>query len=388
MTQAKGNDRKPVVMQVVPALETGGVERGTVDVAMALMAAGYQAVVASAGGQMERELTRCGAIHETLPLDSKNPFVMRRNADRLAALADAYGVDILHARSRAPAWSAYWATRRCKIPFVTTFHATYNFSNPLKKIYNSVMTKGDRVIAISDFIRRHMMEEYGTPWARIRIIHRGIDTHIFDPAAVAPSRVVQLAKDWRLPDGVPVILLSGRLTRWKGQTLLLEAIAKLEQPVRCLLVGSAQGRDDYREEVEALAARLGIDDRVHVVGDCRDMPAAYKLADVVVSASTDPEGFGRVAVEGQAMGRPVVAPNHGAAPEQIQEGVTGWLFQPGNADDFAGKIKAALSLNEEERAAFHERAIANVRAHFTRERMCADTLSLYRDLIDRRAQGL
>ncbi|MDX1738021.1 MAG: glycosyltransferase, partial [Alphaproteobacteria bacterium] len=182
-----------------------------------------------------------------------------------------------------------------------------------------------------------------------------------------------------LPDGVPVIMLSGRLTRWKGQTLLLRALAKLDMNVRCLLVGS--GRDEYQRELQELAKSLSIADRVHVVGECKDMPAAYKLADVVVSASTDPEAFGRVAVEGQAMGRPVVAPDHGGAVEQIDHGETGWLFRHGDADDLARQLKQALSLNAEERQAFHDRAIEMVRKKYTNAQMCAATLDVYREII-------
>ncbi len=373
-------DQKPVILQVLPALHTGGVERGSVDVATATQAAEFQSIVASAGGPMVHQVERAGAKHITLPLDSKNPFVIYRNIKRLEKVMRDENVAVVHARSRAPAWSAYFAAKRVKIPFMTTFHGTYNFTNPIKKYYNSVMQKGVRVIAISDFIRDHMMNNYKTPWSKIRTVYRGMDLDIFDPQAVPASRVVKLATDWRLPDGVPIIMLSGRLTRWKGQTLLLKALAKLDVNVRCLLVGS--GRPEYQSELESLAKELSIDDRVHVVGECRDMPAAYKLADVVVSASTDPEAFGRVAVEGQSMGRPVVAPNHGGAMEQIIHGVTGWLFRPGDEEDLARQLKAALSLNEEERHAFHDRAIENVRTHFTNETMCRRTLNIYRELLE------
>lgn len=371
---------KPVILQILPALRTGGVERGTVDIAHATEEAGFSAIVASAGGPMVHQVERTGAKHMLLPLDSKNPLIIYRNIARLEKLIKLEKVRVIHVRSRAPAWSAYFAAKRAGIPFMSTFHGTYNFNGPLKKWYNSVMQKGDRVIAISDFIRDHMMENYKTPWAKIRTVYRGMDLEIFDPKAVPASRVVKLASDWRLPDGVPVIMLSGRLTRWKGQTLLLNALAKLDTDARCLLVGS--GRPEYQKEIEDLAKELGIDHKVHVVGECKDMAAAYKLADVVVSASTDPEAFGRVAVEGQAMGRPVVAPNHGGAMEQIEHGVTGWLFRPGDADDLAHQLKAALSLGEDERAAFHDRAIANARANFNNETMCRRTLNVYRELLD------
>lgn len=379
-TEPKSTEtEKPVILQILPALEIGGVERGSVDVAAACVKAGFKALVSSSGGVMVGQVERVGARHLTLPLKSKNPFVMYKNIARLEALLREEKVSVVHARSRAPAWSAYFACKRAGVPFMTTFHGTYNFGGPLKRYYNSVMQKGDRVIAISDFIAAHLIKNYKTPWGKIRTVYRGMDLNIFNPANVPASRVVKLATDWRLPDGVPIVMLSGRLTRWKGQTLLLRAIAKLDVNVRCLLVGS--GKEEFQTEIEELAKSLSIQDRVHVVGKCNDMAAAYKLADVVVSASTDPEAFGRVAVEGQAMGRPVVAPDHGGAVEQIEHGVTGWLFEPGNVDDLAKQIKKALSLNSEERASFHERAIASVREKFTNDEMCRRTLNVYRELI-------
>lgn len=383
--QAADPGEGPGILQVLPALVTGGAERGAIDVALAAQAAGFRSYVASNGGPMVRELTRAGIEHFDLPLDSKNLFTMYRNVGRLADLAERLNVDIIHARSRAPAWSAMYAARRTNRAFMTTFHATYNYESALKKIYNSVMIKGDRVIAISDFIRDHMVEHYNIDWARVRVIHRGIDLSIFDPQAVSAERVVKLATQWRLPDGVPVILMSGRLTRWKGQMLLLQALPEIDDlEFRCLFVGADQGRTAYREELEAAAKRLGLDGRVHIVGDCNDMAAAYKLADVVVSASTDPEGFGRVAVEGQALGRPVIAPAHGAAPEQIESGVNGWLFEPGNPRSVATVLREALSLDSEARDRLHEAAISNVRKRFTKEEMCRKTVEVYRELADRR----
>lgn len=370
------------VLQVLPALVTGGVERGTIDIARALKDAGYRALVASAGGPMTRELTRAGIDHIDLPLDSKNPMTMRRNADRLVELIEAEGIEIVHARSRAPAWSAYWATQRTAARFVTTFHGTYNFSNPLKRSYNAVMTKADRVIAISDFIREHIQQFYPMDGTKIRVIHRGIDMDLYSGENVSPERLVRLAERWRLPDGVPVITLPGRLTRWKGQLLLVKAVAEMTtRPVRALLIGDAQGRDAYAREIEAEVKRLGVEDVVHVAGGCDDIPAALKLSDIVISASTDPEAFGRVAVEGQAMGRLVLAPEHGAAPEQIEDGVTGWLYRPGDPFDLAAKLDHALSLKADRRQAMGAAGIANARAHFDKRLMCAATLDVYRELL-------
>ncbi len=372
------------VLQVLPSMGTGGVERGTVDVAAAVAAAGGKAYVASAGGALSHELPRFGAKHVTLPVDTKNPLAMRRNVDRLAAAIEALGVDVVHARSRAPAWSARAAARKTGRPFVTTFHGTYNFKGPLKRRYNSVMASGDIVIAISNFIRDHIIEVYGTPAERIRVIHRGVDFDRLDPAAVPSARVVQLATEWQLPDGAPVIMMPGRLTRWKGQTVFLEALAKLgRDDIAAVIVGGDQGREAYGRELHALAQRLGVQGRVWFVGHCADMPAALMLSDVVVSASTDPEAFGRVLVEAQAMGRPVIGTDHGGARETVLPGETGWLVPPGDAGSLAEALDRALSLDADARQAMARKAMAHVRGHFDRARMCAEILAVYREAVAR-----
>ncbi len=378
--------RAPVVLQVLPALNTGGVERGTVDIAEAIVAAGGRALVASRGGRMAHDLQRVGAEHVELPLQSKNPIIMHANIDALAALIGAEGVDIVHARSRAPAWSAYYACRRMKARFVTTFHGTYNFRTPIKKFYNSVMTKGDRVIAISRFIADHIERHYKVEKRRIRVIHRGADLRYFDPRIVPAARVIKLATDWRLPDDVPVVMLPGRLTRWKGQALLIDALSRLDNPnVRCLIVGEDRSGGGYRRELERRVTAKGLENVVHFVGDCTDMPAAYMLADVVVSASTDPEAFGRVMVEAQAMGKPIVAAGHGASRELVIPDQTGWLFQPGDADSLSIALDHALSLETGQRETLADAAIRNVQDNFSTELMCVKTLDVYRELLSEMA---
>lgn len=384
-----GQGHAPVVLQVLPRLETGGVERGTIDMAAALREAGWTPLVASEGGRMVRELERVGAEHITLPLASKNPLTLRRNATRLAELIETRGIDLVHARSRAPAWSALWAARRTGVPFVTTFHGTYNIDAlGLKRRYNGVMAQGDRVIAISEFIRRHILAEYRTDPSIIRVIHRGIDFSRFDPERVSAERMIQLARKWALRDGDPVIMLPGRLTRWKGALLLVDALARLgDRAFQALLVGDPQGREDFREEVEQAIEAKGLHGRVKIVGDCNDMPAAYMISDVVVSASTDPEAFGRVAAEGQAMGRPVIAPHHGAAAEIVQDGRTGWLFVPNNADALATVLRKALDLHGPQRDALAARALEHVRARFSKQRMTDATLSVYWELLAQKFGG-
>ena len=372
----------PVLCQILPALETGGVERGTVDIAAAAAEAGFHSIVISSGGPMTRELARGGAAHIQLPVHSKNPFVMRRNVERIAAALREHQVDILHARSRAPAWSARAAARLTGAHFMTTFHGTYNLGFPLKKTYNAIMTRGERVIAISEFIRDHMLKHYRVDPSVIRVVYRGIDPDIFSPEAVSQERVIALAQRWRLPEDRPIITLPGRLTRWKGQILLLRALKILGRTdIRVLLVGDSQGRNAYVEEIERLAAQAGLEGVVQITGPSPDMAATYMLSDVVVSASTDPEAFGRVVAEAQAMGRPVVAPDHGAAPEQIEPGQTGWLFRHGDADSLARAIDTALSLSQDARASFAGRAMANARSRFSKPVMCARTIDVYRELL-------
>ena len=374
------------VLQVLPALETGGVERGAVDIAAAVAAAGWRALVASSGGAMVRELVRAGAEHVTLPLARKSPFALRANVTPLATLIESEGVDIVHARSRAPAWSAYEAARRTGRPFVTTFHGTYNFGNALKRWYNGVMARGDRVIAISDFIADHVRRNYGVGDERLRVVPRGIDLEVFDPARVNSERIVQLAGKWRLPDGVPVVMLPGRLTRWKGQAALIDALTVLgRRDVCCLLVGDDQGRHGYRKELERRIRTRGLDGVVRIVGHCDDMAAAYMLADAVVSASLDPEAFGRVAVEAQAMGRPTIVTDHGAARETVLAGETGWLTPPGNAGALARALEEALALDADARETLAARAMPRVRAKFSKQAMCDRTLAIYRELLDERA---
>lgn len=382
IAQASAKAGKPVVLQVLPRLGTGGAERGTIDVAGAVVAAGGTAIVASAGGSQMHELARIGAIHETLPLDSKNPLVMYANVARLERLIRRYGVQIVHARSRAPAWSAMLAAQRTGAHFVTTFHSTYGLQSDLKRRYNAVMTRGERVIAISDFIAAHIRENYGIADDRLRVIHRGIDLNRFDPDKVSAERVIQLVNQWRIPDGVPVIMLPGRITRRKGHDLLIEAIARLQQrELRCLMVGPEEGRGTFRRELEAMAERLGVAARVQFTGECRDMPAAYKLADVVVAASSTPEAFGRVIAEAQAMGRPVVATDHGGAREQLSGGRMAWLTPLGDADALAQAINEAINLPVAERELLAPAAIANVRMRFTKDAMCQRTLLVYRELV-------
>lgn len=373
---------KPVILQVIPTLVTGGAERGCIDMAAAIQRAGGTAIVVSAGGQMARELDRYGAKHIQLPVQSKNPLTMRRNAARLTDIIKQHGVDLIHARSRAPAWSAYWAAKRTDIPFVTTFHAPYNFKGRVKKWYNSVMAKADRIIAVSGFVYEHVATEYGVGADRLRLIHRGVDVDIMSPDKVTQARMAQLIQQWRLPEDQRIVLLPGRLTRWKGQGVLIEAISRLgRSDVRAVLVGDEQGRDHYRQELEDHIRRLNLGGQVTIAGHCNDMAAAYMLSDVVVNASVEPEAFGRVIAEAQAMGRPVIVSDLGAVKETVINGETGLVVPPNDPDALAGAIRAALDLDPLQRQAVGLDGMRHVRARFTKAGMCAATLAVYAELL-------
>ena len=375
-------DLSLTVLQVLPALETGGVERGTVEMVQAIVRAGGNALVASAGGRLVAAVERAGGTHITLQMASKNPARIWRNAARLAFLIRAAEVDIVHARSRAPAWSAWLACRKTGARFVTTWHGVYKENAPGKRRYNAVMARGERIIAISQFVAAKLKARHQVDPGRLRVIPRGVDTAMFDPAAVSGDRMARLANQWRLPDGASTIMLPARLTRWKGHAVMLEAMARLERQDVCLvMVGAEQGRARFRRELLNRAEALGLSSRVRLVGHCDDMPAALMLADIVANPSVEPEPFGRTVIEAQAMGRPVVVSDAGGTAETVDHGVTGWRVRPGDPGALAATIDVILRLPPGERAAFGARARASVCTHYTTAAMQQATLEVYRELL-------
>ncbi len=373
---------EPVIMQIIPNLGAGGAEQGCIDVAQEIVTAGAKAIVVSNGGYRVPELARFGAQHIQLPVHSKNPLVIWQNTKRLIRLIKKHKVNIVHVRSRAPAWSALKACKKTGVPYVTTCHAPYNITGEAKRKYNSAIAQGDVVIAISQYVAKYLKENYGVEDSRIRTIPRGIPLEKFHPTTVTPERLITLSREWRIPDGANIIMLPGRLTRWKGHLVLIDAIEKLQrQDVFCVLIGSDQGRTEYRKELEDKIAEKNLGGKIRIVDHCHDMPAAYMLSTVIVSASTDPEGFGRVPVEAQAMGRPIVATDHGGAQETILRGQTGWLIPPHDSTSMAQAIDDALSLNPTQRAVLATRSMSHVAANFTRDMMVNKTLEVYAELL-------
>ncbi len=378
------------LLQVVPRLETGGAEQTTLDVAAAVRAAGGRALVASMGGRMETALLASGAELERMRVHSKNPLVILANALRLASLIRRRKVSLVHVRSRAPAFSAVMAARMAGVPVLATYHGVYNAKSALKRWYNGVMTRGEVVIANSEFTRQHVIAQHKVDPDKVVAIPRGVDIARFDPASVSAKRKAALAADWGLaPDDRRVrILLAGRLTRWKGQTLAIEAAAELKaRGVRDFLMifaGDAQGRSGYLAELEAAIRDKALSENVHIVGHCADMPAAYALCDLAIAPSLDPEAFGRTAVEPQAMGVPVIAADHGATRETVVPGETGWLVRPGDAIAWADALQAAVVLRSEGRARMGAAAAERTRRLYSVQAMCAATLAVYAQVLERR----
>lgn len=373
---------QPVIMQVIPELGPGGAEQGCIDIASELVASGAQAIVVSNGGARVHELDRIGAVHINLPVHSKNPLVMWRNINTLVKIIERYNVNIVHVRSRAPAWSAHYACRKTNAHFMTTCHAPYNINGEAKKFYNSSIAQGERVIAISHYVADYLRKFYKLNDRTIRLIHRGIPIEKFHPTAVTPERLITLAQNWRIPDGANVVMLPGRLTRWKGHSVLIDAMERIQRKdLFCVIIGSDQGRKEYRKELEESIEAKGLGGQVRLVDHCNDMPAAYMLATVVVCPSTDPEGFGRVPVEAQAMGRPIVAADHGGAQETILRGQTGWLVEPGNAAELASAIEEALALTPTQRSMLATHAMAHIAEHYTKAHMADKTLNVYAELL-------
>lgn len=378
------DNKKIVVLQVLPELGQGGVELGTIEIASELQKRGIENYVASEGGRMEYNLERIKVKHFTLPLKTKNIFKMYLNSLRLARIIKKYGITIVHARSRAPAWSAYWAAKRCGVHFVTTFHGTYGLGPwGIKKFYNKIMTYGERVIAISNHIKQHILKNYKTDESKIRLIHRCVNMENFNVETTSAERMIKYLEDNNIPEDKPIVTLIGRLTNWKGQKLLIEALHLIDnEDFFCVIIGDDQGRKKYSSELRKMIAHYNMTDRFLFIRNVKDIPAAMMVSDVVLSTSIEPEAFGRIAIEGQAMGRVVVASNIGGSVETVIDGVTGRLYESTSAKALAEAIDWALHLSTDEREKIGAAGIKNVKEHFTKQIMCDKTIEVYKELIN------
>ena len=378
------------LLQVIPELETGGAEQSTIDVAQAVVRAGGTALVATRGGRMTARLKADGGRLAQMPVQTKNPLVMLGNAARLVALIRQEKVSLVHARSRAPAFAALWAAHATNTPFVATYHGVYKAQSGLKRWYNAVMTRGDLVIANSDYTRDHVLAEHHIDPVRMVTIPRGVDFSRFDPGLVAPARVEALRQAWGAPqDGRTKILLAGRLTRIKGHLMIVEAARRLAEAGRrdflILFAGDDQGRSGYAAELQGAIDAAGLSAAVKIVGHCDDMPAAYLLADFAILPTSVPESFGRAAVEPQVMGRPVIASDHGGVTETVLDGKTGWLAPVTDVDAWAAALAKAIDLGPGKRTEMGELGRKRARQLYSVDAMCAATLSAYERVLEARA---
>jgi glycosyltransferase involved in cell wall biosynthesis len=383
------------ILQIIPDMEAGGAERTTIDIAEALNGIGARALVATTGGRLIGELQTKGGIWLPFPAKTKNPARMLLNIGKLSRLIKREGVEIVHARSRAPAWVALAAARAAGIGFVTTYHGSYAGTSAAKVLYNSVMARGDVTIANSHYTADLIRQQHRIDPTRLRVIHRGTDMRAFAPVAVARERVEAMRRSWLIGQDQRVVLLAARLTAWKGQKQLIEAAKTLrDRGIRdavFVLAGDPQGRESYVRELDSRITELNLGSIVRRVGHVSDMPAAFLAASVVTVPSTEPEAFGRVAVEAQAMGTPVVVSDLGAVPETVlsppavrPEHGTGWRVPPGDPVALADAIEAALGLRPSARDMLAARARAHVEAQFSLEKMVGDTLDVYTALLQAR----
>jgi glycosyltransferase involved in cell wall biosynthesis len=378
------SNRKLGILQVLPALMSGGVEREVLDTAEGIVKQDYRSFVASNGGRLVSQLYQAGSRHFDLPLNSKNPLVMISNIFKLRRLIRLHNIDIVHAQSRGPAWSAYFAAKLTKCHFMTTIHGAHSISGSLKRKYNSVMVKGEKILAVSNFIADYAKDNYDFDHNKLEIVHCGVNIDKFNFNNIEEKRIIDLARNLRIPMDKPIIMLPGRLSRNKGHLFLLEAVKALPpKSFTCLFVGDDNGHLNYREELQAKIKEYNLDKRVIITSNVSDMPAIYALSDIVTCVSTKSEAFGLVSIEAQAMGRMVIANNMGGIKETIVDGETGWLIEPGNVNELTDTIMKLLSLNLEQRLDLSKRARAHVEKNFSLAVMQEKIINSYKEVINK-----
>ncbi len=385
---------QPTILQIVPELDTGGAELSTIEIAEAIVAGGGRALVASEGGDMAAKIGSVGGELIFFPAASKSPWTIWRNARRLQRIVAEENVTLLHARSRAPAWSTYFAAQRTGLPFVTTYHGAYSEKNSLKKRYNEVMAKGDIVIANSKYTSELVQSRYGTPENRLHVIYRGLDPERYDPDAISSERVAKLRSQWNIKAGQRIVLNVARLTHWKGQPVIIEAAQKLKsqgklENVVFVFAGSHQKHAHYETTLRQKISDSGLNEHFRFAGHVNDVPAALAAAYLSVVASTQPEAFGRAAAEAQAMMCPVISTNIGAPPETVRaqphhpaDATTGWLIPPSDSSALANAISEALALTPKAHLAIGSRGRAHVAQNFSLDGMKLKTLEVYDALLN------
>ena len=378
------------VLQVIPKLGYGGAETGCFDIAHYLPENGCESFIVTSGGELIKFINKEKVKLIKLPVHSKNPLMILFNTIALIFIIIFNNISIVHARSRAPAWSCFFATKVTRRKFVTTFHGTYNFKSKLKKFYNSVMVRSNLIIAGSNFIFSHIKENYSDYLNlknKLLVIFRGINVDYFDSTTKIETEEKQLLKNWGIEENKKIILLPGRLTSWKGQELFLEAVNLVNiqlgyEAFYAVILGSEQGRDLFKKKLIRLVEQYRMTKQLKFISHCKDMALAYKVSNIVVSSSIEPEAFGRVAVEAQSMGKVIIASNIGGSNETIIDGKTGYLFETGNPQSLCEKILKVLNLDETTLKTLGAEGRKNIISKFNVEKMCFSTYSEYKKLIN------
>ena len=378
------------VLQVIPKLGYGGAETGCYDLAHYLPENNCSSYIVTSGGELLKFIDKKKVKVIKLPVHSKNPFLMLFNSIALIFIILLNNISIVHARSRAPAWSCLFATKITRRKFVTTFHGTYNFKNSIKRFYNSVMVRSDLIIAGSNFIFSHINQNYPKFLdlkKKFLVIFRGINVDYFELSTILDSEENRLISDWEVDKNKKTILMPGRLTAWKGQETFIEALNLVNKELgyesfNAVILGSDQGRDIYTKKIKRLAEQYRLTSQLKFIEHCKNMPLAYKISDIVVSASVEPEAFGRVAVEAQSMEKPIIASDIGGSNETITDNVTGFLFQSGNAEALSKKIIEVLQLDESRLKSIGIEGRKNIIKKFNVEKMCFSTYSEYKKLLN------
>jgi len=378
------------VLQVIPRLGYGGAETGCYDLAHYLHEQDCKSYIVTSGGELIKYIDKKKVKLIKLPVQSKNPLLILINSIALTLLILFLNISIVHARSRAPAWSCYLATKITRRKFVTTFHGTYNFKNSIKKFYNSIMVKSDVLIAGSNFIFSHISENYQkflNSKKKFLVIFRGINTEYFDSDTIKKKDIDKLKATWKIEDNKKIILLPGRLTAWKGQEMFIEAINLFKQSnpeldFIAVILGDDQGRTVFRKKLERLVEQFNLTQNIKFVDNCNVMPVAYYISDVIVSSSIEPEAFGRVSVEAQAMKKPIIASNIGGSKETVIDNKTGLLFESGNPKSLCDKLNEIIKLDTLTLDLMGREGRKNVINRFNIEKMCLNTYSEYKKLVN------
>ena len=373
--------KNKTILQIVPALNNGGVERGVIEISNYIVKINCKSIVISSGGKLQHSIERNGGIHYNLGVNTKNPFKWGYIRKKIEKIIDVENVDLIHVCSRVPAWITYPLSAKLKIPIISSVHSRFRKGNFLKNFYNSILIKCDYVIAISKHIENEIISVFPNSKSKIRTIYRGVDKDLFNSSNISVSRIINQSKLMEIDYGKSVILMASRPSLWKGHLCLIKSLKKINTEFQCILIGANDGKISFKKKLYKLIENLGLGDKVRLTPSSNDIQAALMLGDVIVMPSIDPEPFGRIIIEAQSLGKIVVGFDHGGISETIINGETGFLAEPKNVDSLSEKLQIALSIKNTERKKIIKHAQKLVETKFSHLKMCSETIKLYEKCI-------